>query len=136
MKKNRLQFLKNRPFWLYKFEIKKTESNQIQTEKNRAKQKNTEPNRKNWAKSEKPSQTKKTEPNRKKIRAKQEKTEPNRKNWVKHKKTGFCSKITEPNWNRSIWTGFGSVLILKNRFGYFFLWKSNRTENDHPYLEG
>jgi len=59
MKKNRLQFLKNRPFWFYKFEIKKTEPNRIQTEKNQAKQKNTEPNRKNRAKSEKPSQTKK-----------------------------------------------------------------------------
>jgi hypothetical protein len=42
---------------------------------------------------------KKTEPNR-------QKTEPNQKNQAKPVWTGFVLK-TEPNRNRSVWTGFG-----------------------------
>jgi len=137
MKKNWLQFLKNQPFWFYKFEIKKTEPNRTKskpkkTEPNKkilSQTGKTEPNQKNWAKQKKTAKPEKNPSQTRKNRAKP-------KNWVKHKKTGFCSKITEPNWNRSIWTDFGSVLIFINRFGYFFLWKPNRTENDHPYLEG
>jgi len=84
-------------------------------------------------------ETGKTEPNRTRIeknqtknRAKPEKTEPNRKNQAK---PVFALKNrTEPNRNRSVWTGFGSVSVfffLKNSVWLLFLIKTepNRTVN-------
>jgi len=74
-------------FWFYKSETEKTEPN---------------PNRK------KPSQTGK-------YKAKPEKNLAKPKNKAKPVWTGFCSKITEPNQNQSVWTGSGSVsFFFKN----------------------
>ena len=47
MKKNRLEFLKNRLVRFYKPETEKTKSNRTQIKKNQAKTGKTEPNRKN-----------------------------------------------------------------------------------------
>ena len=81
------------------------------------------PNRteKKPSQTEKPSQTGKTKPNRKN-RAKPDFA---LKNW------------TEPNWNRSVWTGFG--FFKKKKFSVWLLFliktKSNRTVNT-PSVNG
>jgi hypothetical protein len=56
---------------------------------------------------------------------KQKKTEPNRKNWSKPVWTGFCSKITEPNRNQSVWTGSGSVEKKTGLVPFFYKNQSN-----------
>jgi hypothetical protein len=88
-------------FWFrfYKQKTEKPEPNRIK------KPEKTEPNQKNLAK---PSHTEKTEPNRVEL--------------------VFFQK-TKPNQNRSILTGFGSVVVFfkKIQFGYFFFYK-NQTE--------
>jgi hypothetical protein len=71
----------------------------------------TEPNRKKTGK--KPSQTEKTEPNREN-RAKREKTEPNRAKTEPNRFESVFSlkNRTEPNRNRSVGTGFGSISVF------------------------
>jgi hypothetical protein len=81
-------------FWFYK---PKTEPNPNwkKPEKNRAKPKKTEPKQNNWAK-----------------------TEPN---WFEP--VFVLKNRIEPNRNRSIWTGFNSVLVFFKKkiwFSYFF----------------
>ena len=87
---NRLNFWKNRQvrFRFYKQKTEKTKPNRTETDK---KPSQTEP---------KPSQTGKTEPNRKKP----SQTGLNRFFPYKNR--------TEPNQNRSVWPGFGSVSVF------------------------
>ena len=89
----------------------------------------TEPNQNRQKTRKKPSQTGKTEPNRKKPsqnrenRAKTGKTEPNLFEPV------FALK--KPNRNRSVWPGFGSVLVFfskKNNFSLVTFFDKNRTK--------
>jgi len=130
-KKNRLNFWKNRPVRFgFDFINKKpkkpnwTEQKPEKPSQNRAKPKNTEPNRKklsqnreNQAKTGKPSQTRKTEPNR---------FEP----------VFVLKNRTEPNRNRSVWPGFGSVSVFFSKkkfwFGYFFLIKTEPNRKLSP----
>jgi len=44
--------------------------------------------------------------------------------------SGFYVKLTEPNRNRSVWTGSGLNFSIKIFFDYFL--DKNQTENDHP----
>jgi len=95
---NRLNYWKNQPVWFgFGFISKKPKK----PNRNRQKTgKKTEP---------KQSQTEKTEPNRKTEPKpkKTEKTEPNR-----FEPVFSLKKRTEPNRNRSVWPGFGSVSVL------------------------
>ena len=80
----------------------------------------------NWAKPEKPSQNRENRAKTGKNQAKTEKTEP-KPVW-----TGFFpKKRTEPNRNRSVWPGFGSVSVFfcqKKIFRFSYFFDKNRTE--------
>jgi len=72
---------------------------------------------------------KKTEPNRKKPSQTGKKPSQARKKPIqtgKPSQTGFVPKITEPNRNWSVWTGFSFIFLKKISFGYFF--DKNQTE--------
>jgi hypothetical protein len=68
-----------------------------------------------------PNRTEKNQVKLGKNQAKTEKPEPNRKTEPNRFEPVFVQK-TEPNQNRSIWTGFG--FLKKNRFDYFFFIKT------------